>query len=84
MSTLTKRSGTPWPLPKMPLVSELQKLHKHFPKALKTAQVREHDGELLIRANQGHTMKARIEFLPRLAKQCVPEDWVTGCQNSTY
>lgn len=78
VSTLTKRSGTPWPLPKMPLVSELQKLHKHFPKALKTAQVREHDGELLIRANQGHTMKARLEFLPRLAKQCVPEDWVTG------
>lgn len=37
VSTLTKRSGTPWPLPKMPLVSELQKLHKHFPKALKTA-----------------------------------------------
>lgn len=35
VSTLTKRSGTPWPLPKMPLVSELQNLHKHFPKALR-------------------------------------------------
>ena len=60
MSTLTKRSGTPWPLPKIykRLVSALQNLHKPFPKALKTAQVREHDGELLIRANQGHTMKA--------------------------